>query len=312
VRGATDERSGLLSRWLQVRILPHPPFTRPSSSGRMRGSHPRDAGSSPAGRSSSWAGMAEWPRHRPSKPETRVRVPLPAPSQGSRSVAGRRSLKPVTRVRVPPPLPRSQGRGVTGNTLGSGPRDCGFEACRPFHLAGIARGAELPPCKRVAWVRFPASASHSGVAQRQCRRLLTVPMQVRILPPEPLTRVVSMRGHAAGCNPAEPSSTLGRLSSRHGPVVQRPGPRILNPATRVRFPPGSPPRRVRPVAQDAGPSSRKRGFESRTRPAFSSACSSDREERRFGGPKAAGSSPATLTILPGCSSVWLRARGPGP
>ncbi len=74
-------------------------------------------------------------------------------------MAGRRSLEPGTRVRVPPPLPRSQGRGVTGNTLGSGPRDCGFEACRPFHLADVARGVELPPCKREAWVRFPASAS---------------------------------------------------------------------------------------------------------------------------------------------------------
>lgn len=61
VRGATDERSGLLSRWLQVRILPHPPFARPSSSGRMRGSHPRDAGSNPAGRSSS---SRAWPSGR--------------------------------------------------------------------------------------------------------------------------------------------------------------------------------------------------------------------------------------------------------
>lgn len=120
-----------------------------------------------------------------------------------------------------------------------------------------------------------------------------------------------MRGHAAGRNPAEPSSTLGRLSSRHGPVVQRPGPRILNPATRVRFPPGSPPRRVRPVAQDAGPSSRRRGFESHTRPAFSSACSSDREERRFGGPEGAGSSPATLTSSSGCSSAWLQSTRSG-
>ncbi len=61
VRGATDKRSGLLSRWLQVRILPHPPFARPSSSGRMRGSHPRDAGSNPAGRSSS---SRAWPSGR--------------------------------------------------------------------------------------------------------------------------------------------------------------------------------------------------------------------------------------------------------
>ena len=124
--------------------------------------------------------MAERPRHRHSKPETRVRLPLPAPPQGSRSVAGRRPLKPDTRVRVPPPLPRSRGRGVTGNTLGSGPRDCGFESCRPFH-------------------RRPAS--RSGVAQRQCARLLTVTMQVRILPPEPFTR---SRQHAWACSRPQP------------------------------------------------------------------------------------------------------------
>jgi hypothetical protein len=170
------------------------------------------------------------------------------------------------------------------------------------------------PLKPDTRVRVPPPLPSSSFTFRSSTRAVQTavnrPMQVRFLPPEPFTR---SRQHAWACSRPQPGGaefdSRTTLQNR-GPVVQRPGHRTLNPETRVRFPPGSPGCRVRPAAQDAGPSSRKRGFESRTRRSIT-ACSSGREERRFGGPEAAGSSPATLTSSSGCSSAWLQSTRSG-
>ena len=197
-------------------------------------------------------------------------------------------MKPDTRVRAPPPLPRSQGRGVAGNTLGPDPRDCGFESCRPFHRP----------------------ASRSGVAQRQCARLLTVTMQVRILPPEPFTRSCQ---HARACSRPQPGraefDSRTTLYTRPRRLAARtPDSQSGNEGS---IPSGVTTCRVRP----AGPGRWPFKPETRVRvphaTSSSSACSSGREERRFGGPEAAGSSPATLTISSGCSSAWLESTRSG-
>jgi hypothetical protein len=71
VRGATDERSGLLSRWLRVRISPHPPSRATVGQWQTAGlpSRQREFDSR---RSLHHAGMAERPRHRASNPRSRV------------------------------------------------------------------------------------------------------------------------------------------------------------------------------------------------------------------------------------------------
>ena len=156
------------------------------------------------------------------------------------------------------------GRRVSRRTLA-------LRARSPFisQAQGSRSVAGRRPLKPDTRVRVPPPlhrpASRSGVAQRQCARLLTVTMRVRVLPPEPFT---TSRQHARACGRLQPGRA--EFDSRttlqlHGPVVQRRGLRILDPATRVRFPPGSPARRVRPAAQGAGLSSRQRGLESRTR-----------------------------------------------
>ena len=213
--------------------------------------------------------MAERPRRRPSKPDTRVRIPLPAPSQGSRLAAGRRSLEPATRVRVPPPLPPSRRDRSTGRTPDS---DSGDDRVRlPLPLSPSRRrssAVEQPLCKRQGassnlaagsssdpWSSGPGQPAHnrqdlrsnrsgsthrhSGVAQWQSTWLLT-----RRGASPPAGSIPAPGAHRAACWPGQPpaatrrgpSSTLGRSS-------------IFTASSSS--------------GQDTGLSLRKRGFDSR-------------------------------------------------
>jgi hypothetical protein len=161
VRGATDERSGLLSRWLRVRISPHPPSRATVGQWQTAGlpSRQREFDSR---RSLHHAGMAERPRHRASNPRSRVRLPVPALTRGSRPEAGPRPLKPPTSVRIAPPPSAHRSRptgghlALTQGMAGSNPSSGSISM--PAKLTG-----EHVPCKRGGRVRAPTPASPSTV-----------------------------------------------------------------------------------------------------------------------------------------------------
>lgn len=160
------------------------------------------------------AGMAERPRHRPSKPDTRVRFPLPAPFTGACVQRARRlPLKQQIRVRLPVPLHSRRDRSI-GRTPGSDPGDDRVRLPLPLRLGRL-------PARLPSPFRGRSTAEHLAV--NQARRKPTCRFDSC---PRSHSRCV-LAGPATGCNPAWAEFDPRTHFHLHGAIVQRSGHRPL-------------------------------------------------------------------------------------